>query len=80
MAAMVHKMELYADGGREYSDQCYISHSACLDDAKAVAAMIEDRFPHLRGHIELHNVGAIIGSHTGPGTVCLFFWGKPRAE
>ena len=27
----------------------------------------------------ISDIGATIGCHTGPGTVALFFWGKPRA-
>ena len=28
----------------------------------------------------IFNIGPVIGAHTGPGTVTLFFWGKNRAE
>lgn len=76
---IVNKMQEYADNGLEYAERCYISHSACLDDAKAVAALIEERFPALRGKVLINNIGTTIGSHTGPGTVALFFFGKERA-
>ena len=39
---------------------------------------IEATFPHLIGHVEINNIGTVIGSHSGPGTVALFFWGKTR--
>ena len=76
--AIVEKMEEYADGGLEYSDKCYISQSACYEDARAVADLIEERFPKLKGKVVINYVGTTIGSHTGPGTVALFFWGKER--
>lgn len=78
--AIVEKMEEYADGGLDYSGKCYISQSACREDARAVADMIEERFPKLNGKVEINYVGTTIGSHTGPGTVALFFWGRERTE
>lgn len=78
--AIVQKMEEHAESGLNYSGKCYISNSACYDDAKAVADLIEQKFPHLNGHVEINNVGTTIGSHTGPGTVALFFWGNTRTE
>lgn len=78
--AIVDKMEEFAENGTEYSGKCYISHSYCYDDAKAVADLIEARFPKLNGQVEINSVGTTIGSHTGPGTVALFFWGSRRTD
>ena len=78
METIVEQMEACAQDGNEYSGKCYISHSACLEDAKAVAEKIESRFPKLNGKVEINDVGTTIGSHTGPGTVALFFWGGNR--
>ncbi len=76
--AIVQKMEEHAQNGRDYSGKCYISNSDCLEDARAVADRIEARFPKLNGKVEIYSVGTTIGSHTGPGTVALFFWGDKR--
>lgn len=78
--AIVDKMEEDAKDKLDYSDKCYISHSYCYEDAKEVAKLVEGRFPKLKGKVEINNVGTTIGSHTGPGTVALFFWGKQRKE
>ena len=75
---IVEMMEAHAQDGTEYSGKCYICQSACLDDAKAVAALVEEKFPKLQGKVEIYPIGATIGSHTGPGTVALFFWGDER--
>ena len=77
---VVDKMEECIEEGRDYSGKCYISHSACYEDARAVADLIEERFPHLDGKVLINNVGTTIGSHTGPGTVAVFFWGKERVD
>ena len=77
---IVKRMEQHAEGGLEYSGKCYISNSDCYEDARAVADLIEARFPRLNGPVEINSVGTTIGSHTGPGTVALFFWGDERTE
>lgn len=73
-------MEEFADNGLEYNGKCYISQSACMDNARAVADLVEARFPNLNGKVEIHSIGTAIGSHTGPGTVALFFWGSTRTH
>lgn len=77
---IVDQMEENAEGGLSYSGKCYISQSACYEDARAVADLVEERFPNLNGKVEINNIGTTIGSHTGPGTVALFFWGKERVD
>lgn len=78
--AIVDKMAEQAEGGTDYNGKCFISHSACEEDAKAVAALVEERFPNLNGRVLINSIGTTIGSHTGPGTVALFFWGKKRED
>lgn len=54
----------------------YISHGDCEADAKLLANMLEDKFGC---HVELiTDVGPVIGAHSGPGTLALFFLGKER--
>ncbi|MGN0165227.1 MAG: DegV family protein [Lachnospiraceae bacterium] len=77
---IVEKMVENAEDGLDYSGKCYICHSCCYDDAKAVADLVESKFPKLNGKVEILPIGATIGSHTGPGTVALFFWGKERVN
>lgn len=78
--AIVERMEEHAQNGLDYAEKCFISHSYCIEDAKKVAALVEEKFPHLRGNVEINYVGTTIGSHTGPGTVALFFWGDKRVN
>lgn len=78
--AIVDKMELCAKDGLEYSGKCYMCHSACYEDARAVADLVEERFKNLNGKVEINPIGTVIGSHSGPGTVALFFWGETRKD
>lgn len=77
---IVSKMETFADSGKKYNGKCYISYSACYEDARKVADLVEKNFPKLNGKVVLNNIGTTIGSHTGPGTVALFFWGQERKD
>ena len=75
---IVKRMEQHAEGGLEYSGKCFISNSACYAEAHAVADLIEAKFKKLNGKVMINSVGTTIGSHTGPGTVALFFFGDER--
>lgn len=75
---IVQKMIEHAKGGLDYSGKCFISQSACYEDAKAVADLVEEAFPNLDGKVRINDIGTTIGSHTGPGTVALFFVGDER--
>ena len=73
-------MELHAENGLDYDKKCFISNSACREDAETVAALVESTFPKLNGKVLINSVGTVVGSHTGPGTVALFFWGDSRKK
>lgn len=77
---IVNRMEEHAENGLGYNGKCFLTHSDCLEDAKAVAALVESKFPALNGDVQITNIGPTIGAHTGPGTVALFFWGDERVN
>ena len=54
----------------------FISHGDCLEDAKAVEQMLKQRLGVKK--VIISYVGPVIGAHTGPGVVALFFLGKER--
>ena len=80
IARIVEQMQAHAKNGADYNGKCFISMSACEEDARAVADLVEAAFPKLNGKVLINSIGTTIGSHTGPGTVALFFWGDPRKE
>ena len=65
--------ELGLDG---QNDTMFISHGDCLEDAKYVAELLKTKYGAKQ--VIISYVGAVIGSHSGPGTVALFFLGKHR--
>ncbi len=76
---IVNKMEELADNGLDYDGYVYISNSACLEDALAVKEEVLARFPKVKD-VEINSIGTVIGSHTGVGTVALFFTGQKRVD
>ena len=74
----VDTMEQCAQGGRDYDGKCFVCHSQCPEDARLVIEAVEERFPKLKGKIRLCDIGTIIGSHAGQGTVAVFFMGNER--
>ncbi len=77
---LLHKMEQYAYAGKDYNGKCYMCQSDCYEDAKTVAGMLEEAFPKMDGKVVINDIGTTIGSHTGPGTMAIFFWGDLRTE
>ena len=74
----VDTMEQCARNGRDYDGKCFVCHSQCPEDARLVIEAVEERFPKLKGKIRLCDIGTIIGSHAGQGTVAVFFMGNER--
>ena len=72
LVTMADKLgESILDGSR-----VYISHSDCLADAEKLASIIKDKYGYTTQLIT--DVGAVIGAHSGPGTLALFFVAKER--
>lgn len=71
---LVDKMEKSID--KSIVQPVYISHGDCTDDAEYVAQAVRDRFGF--DAITINYVDPVIGVHSGPGTVALFFVGAKR--
>jgi len=65
--------EFLPDSGKT---MIFLSHGDCPEDAQAVAGMIRERFGVDVDRINY--LGPVTGTHSGPGTVALFFMGKSR--
>ena len=74
IAALLDKIE--ALGIHPEKQTMFICHADCEADAKAVAQTIQDRFGTPTVHINY--IGPVIGSHTGPNTMGIFFVGTQR--
>ncbi|MCM1057783.1 MAG: DegV family protein [Firmicutes bacterium] len=71
---MEEKMGSFKQENQE--DYVFISHGDSLEDAEYVKSKIQERFG--MEHFLINNVGPVIGAHSGPGTIALFFMGESR--
>ena len=55
-----------------------ITHGDCLEDAEYVAKLVREKMGIQ--NIYINNIGTVIGGHTGPGVVALFFMGDKREK
>ena len=78
VAATVDAVAEHAQGGTRYDQRMWVCHSECPEDAKMMIDALEARFPKERRRIRLCNIGPVIGSHSGTGTVAVFFYGDER--
>ena len=72
--ALVDRMEKQAEGFE--NPEVFISHGDCAEDAEYLAGLVRDKFG-IRD-ILIGYIGPTIGTHSGPGTLALFFLGSPR--
>ena len=78
VAATAEAVAAHAQGGGDYDQRMWICHSECPEDAQRMLEALEARFPKERGKIRICHIGPVIGSHSGPGTVAVFFLGDDR--
>ena len=74
LKALVDKMEQTAIDPA--SQTVFISHGDCMEDARTVERMVRERFGVKEVYINY--VGPVIGAHSGPGTLALFYMGRSR--
>lgn len=73
----IEEMKAYIQDQDRYNGKCYICHSRCLNDAQALKEEILQNFPNIK-NVNIYDIGTIIASHCGPGTVAVFFLGDER--
>lgn len=74
LKALMDKMEQTAID--PHSQTVFISHGDCPEDAQTLAQMVRERFGVRE--IVINYIGPVIGAHSGPGTLALFYIGTER--
>ena len=72
--ALLQQMEASMLPGE--NDTAFICHGDCLEDAQLLASLVKERCGVKE--VFIGYTGAVIGSHSGPGTLALFFLGEHR--
>lgn len=74
---ILEEMKNHAIDGIDYNGKCYISHSNYIEGALMLKEKLQQKFKNIK-EVKIYNIGNIIASHTGPGTVALFYLGDER--
>lgn len=76
LSTLVDYMDEHMGSYKDSNDIVFISHSDAEEDAKAVADTIKEKFGI--ENFLINPIGPVIGSHTGPDTIALFFMGETK--
>ena len=76
LAGLVNMMEERVGSWKDKNTKIFISHGDCQEDAEYVAKLVKEKFGY--DTFLINTIGATIGTHSGPGTVALFFMGDYR--
>ena len=74
-AAMEYLVKKFGETATDF-DNVFIAHGDCPEDAAALEAMLREK--HDIKNVTIGYVGPVIGAHTGPGVLVLFFMGTKR--
>lgn len=69
---------LNIDCGHNYDDKMFIYHSEAIEYVEELKKGIEEVIPNMKGKIKIYDIGNIIASHCGSGTVAVSFIGSKR--
>lgn len=64
--------------GSAYDGKLWVGHSDYISCANNIVAELKVRYP--RADVRTYDIGPVIASHCGPGTLAVFFWGNERAK
>ena len=65
------------DDGWDYGGKLWIGHSNYISSANKIMAELTNRYPN--ADVRVFDIGPVIASHCGPGTLAIFFFGAARA-
>ena len=78
IAKTIDEIAAHVENGSEYDGKMWIAHSDCKETANTVLERLKAAYP--KADARLFDIGPVIGSHCGQGTVAIFFVGNERAE
>ena len=76
LAKTLEEIASTIDGGSEYNGKIWIAHSDYISSANKMAEELKIAYP--KASIRIFEIGPVVGSHCGPGTVSVYYWGEPR--
>lgn len=78
IARTLSEIEQLIDGGHNYDGKLWLAHSNYISSATRVEEELAKSYP--KADIKVFDIGPVVASHCGPGTLATFFWGKERIK
>lgn len=72
----LEEIAAHVQDGADYNGKMWVAHSGCLDSANKVIDRLKAAYK--KADIKLFEIGPVIGSHCGAGTVAVYFMGDER--
>lgn len=76
IAKTLDEIAAHVQDGANYNGRMWIAHSDCIDTANKVVSQLKAQYPN--ADVKLFEIGPVIGSHCGAGTVAVYFLGDER--
>ena len=73
LAKMLGDVEGLVENGSEYSGKMWLAHSDYMSMAMRAVEELKKRYP--KADIRIFDIGPVVGTHCGPGTLSMYFWG-----
>ena len=64
------------ENGSEYDGKIWLGHSDYISSANKMVEQLKKAYP--KASIRVFDIGPVVASHCGPGTLAIFFWGSAR--
>lgn len=78
IAKTLEEVAAHVKSGADYNGRMWIAHSDCVETANKVVEQLKAQYP--KADVQLFEIGPVIGSHCGAGTVAVYFYGDERAS
>lgn len=76
VARLLNEIAATIENGTDYDGKLWLGHSDYISAANKVVATLRQNYP--KADIKLYDIGPVVASHCGPGTVFVCYWGNER--
>ena len=74
----LEEIALHVQNGQDYDGRMWVAHSDCIETANKVVEQLKAQYP--KADVKLFEIGPVIGTHCGAGTVAVYFFGDDRVS
>ena len=76
IAKTLDEIASHIENGSKYDGKIWIGHSDYIYSANKIVEELKKAYP--KASIKVFDIGPVVASHCGPGTLSVYFWGATR--